>query len=351
MNSLSTTPLRTVTSYGRRAGSARVRVFDWLDWLRLPAESSTYLDGSSNAPSSLIRTPRRLLAAEVRIRRLPRRIEHQTVLVSRQASPFSNGGVEARLLRRAAHGVYDFDDALMHSPSAGLNAVWSKKRVWARSVAAADVVIAGNDYLAAEAAALNPSVIVVPSCVNPGDYVPKVNFDIAAPPRAVWLGSPSTEADLTLIAAPLLRLHSSAGLRLTVISAGNADLGPLEQMVDRMEWSPSSFAADLGHADFGVMPLDDSPWTRGKCAYKLLQYGATALPMIGSPVGANTEVLRLSDGLAASSADDWVSAMEALLQESPERRALRGAAGLKAVAEGYSFAAWESTWRSALTRG
>ncbi|WP_166791560.1 glycosyltransferase [Cryobacterium sp. Hh38] len=340
--------IRTVTAYGPRAGSARVRVFDWLDWTGLEAIHETYLNEASNSTKVVVQSPLRVLAAESRLRTLKGKIRDETLLLSRQASPFSNGGVESRLLRQASHGVYDFDDALFHSPKRGLTTPWSKREVWARSVAAADVVIAGNEYLAAAAAELNSSVVVVPSCVNPSEYVPKLDFERVDLPRAVWLGSPSTEIYLNPVAQPLLALNESTGLRLTVISAGIAPLGELESIVDRVEWHPANVPIELARADFGIMPLDDTPWTRGKCAYKLLQYGATALPMIGSPVGANTDVLRRSDGLAASSSDDWVSAMETLVQESPERRARRGNAGLATVTEDYSFAAWAPTWRTAL---
>ena len=340
--------LRTVTSYGRSAGSARVRVFDWLDWLALDVPNATYLNCASNSLSSLARSPLGVLAAEIRLRRLAREVTDETVLLSRQASPFSNGGVEERLLRAAARGVYDFDDALMHSPPGRLEQLWSKKKIWARSVAAADVVIAGNEFLRAEADSLNPSVVVVPSCVNPNDYERKNRYDIGDVPRAVWLGSPSTEAYLQLVARPLLELHRSIGLRLTLISAGAADVGALAPMVDRVQWSQQSVAANLAAADFGIMPLDDTPWTRGKCAYKLLQYGASRLPLVGSPVGVNCDVLSASAGFAPDSSDEWVSAIETLVDEAPEHRAHRGQRALETVLNSYSFAAWETTWRSAL---
>ena len=119
-------------------------------------------------------------------------------------------------------------------------------------------------------------------------------------------------------------------------------------MVDRVQWAPATFAQELARADLGLMPLRDDEWSRGKCAYKLLQYGAAALPLVGSPVGANREVLSRAEGLAPRSVDDWYDAMVQLLEESDESRARRGRAARRAVEENYSFRSWEPTWVEAV---
>ena len=340
--------MHTFTSYGRGAGSARVRIFDWLDWTGLDAVSDVYLDTSNNSLRTLGAAPLRVLTAELRLRQSTHAVENSTVLISRQASPLSNGIVEERLLTRAEHGVYDFDDALMHSPPTRTEALWSKRKTWARATSAADIVIAGNDYLADQASSLNGNVVIIPSCVNPNDYAKKAAYEITQEPRAVWLGSPSTEHYLQRIAPALLVLNKATGLRLTLISVGEADLGLLQPMVDRVSWTLDGFAQKLKQADFGIMPLDDNEWTRGKCAYKLLQYGASALPLIGSPVGANAPVLAGAQGFAAVTVDDWVSAMETVAAEPVGTRRARGQQAFETVNTGYSFAAWETAWRAAM---
>jgi glycosyltransferase involved in cell wall biosynthesis len=340
--------LTTFTSYGRRAASARVRVFDWIDWLDISVQSETYLDGASNSASSLLRSPGKIAAAELRLRKFASRPPSNSVLVARQASPFSSGALEERVLRTAHYGVYDFDDALLHTPASPIDKLWSKSRTWKRAVSAADQVIAGNEILASDAERYSGNVVVIPSCVDPQQYCEKKNYDISAVPRAIWLGSPSTEKYLKLVARPLLHLNLTHGLRVTVISAGNATLGPLDAVVDRLEWSAETYAQQLSEADFGIMPLADNAWARGKCAYKLLQYGAAGLPLIGSPVGANDRFLKDSDGFASTSEDEWVAAMEQLLAESPAIREKRGRSARKAVVDGYSFQAWSSTWKLAL---
>lgn len=340
--------LAAFTSYGRKAGSARVRVFDWLDHLGLDVPVSDYLGQASNSLKTVARHPVSVLRAERTLRHRARAVVGQTALVSRQASPFSNGAVERQILSRAARGVYDFDDALMFTPQRPVERFWSKRKIWRASVDAADIVIAGNEYLAGEAEKYNDNVIVIPSCVEPDSYQLKANYALTGLPVAVWLGSPSTEQYLRSIEGPLLAIHESHGLRLMLISAGEATLGTLDQMIDRVQWTNESYQQHLARADVGIMPLEDTPWSRGKCAYKLLQYGAAGLPMIGSDVGTNSTVLQRADGLAVSTSIEWREGIEALIEESVTRRAERGANARAAIDEHYSFRAWAKSWRRAV---
>lgn len=338
----------TATSYGRGAGSARVRVFDWVDRLGLQTRTLDYLGTSRIGLRDIAASPLRVLRAEAELRRVARTAAGSTVLVSRQASPFSNGGVESALLRLAGLGVYDVDDALFAHPPGAREAIWSKRRTWHAAIAAADRVIAGNDVLAEAAASTARSVVVIPSCVDPDEYPVKSDFEVTDQPRAVWLGSPSTEHYLTTIEEPLLALHGTRGLRLTVISAGSTSLGALDRMVDRVSWSPAAVADHLPTADVGIMPLEDSLWARGKCAYKLLQYGASALPMVGSPIGANRDVLRAAGAPAPETSGEWAGAIEQIIDASTAQRASWGAASRTVVVESFSFRRWEPEWRSAL---
>jgi glycosyltransferase involved in cell wall biosynthesis len=95
-----------------------------------------------------------------------------------------------------------------------------------------------------------------------------------------------------------------------------------------------------------VGPLTDSPYARGKCAYKLLQYAATGLPMVASPVGANLTALEAFGGLAERSASGWTEAIIGLLATGEDVRARLGAIARRGVQQHYSFARWAATWRS-----
>lgn len=212
-----TTDLTVVASYGRTAGSARVRMYDWLDHLGLVAREYKYLDTSRLGMGTLARRPLDATRAELGLARLASRPGQGPVLLSRRASPISTGRLEASLLRRAGRGIYDFDDAL----SVATDGPFPLAKIWRRSVEAVDVVIAGNDLLAAEARQYADNVIVIPSCVEPDIYLAKHDYEFDRP-TAVWIGSPSTESYLATIAQPLLEAHRRTGLRLRLVSAGAA---------------------------------------------------------------------------------------------------------------------------------
>lgn len=340
--------LTILSSYGPRAGSTRVRTLDWAAWLGLQTEDHFFTHASSNSLRKLAGSPGSVIRSQRALTDMVPTVAEQSVLVSRRATPIGSGRVESRLLMAAGHGVYDFDDAVFMPTRFPKKLVFDAPSAWRRMVQAADTVIAGNDYLADRATDFSDSVVMIPSCVDPGRYLRRTDFRGGTARTAVWIGSPSTERYLAEIREPLLRAHQQHGLKLLVISGPGGNLGPLEAMVERVPWQPDTFAAHLSRADFGLMPLPDSQWTRGKCAYKLLQYGATGLPMIGSPVGANTAVLTGCDGLAPESEDEWSSALDQVLGEPTERLAARGAAASRFVSDNYSFEAWADTWVGAV---
>src|SRR5262249_47540144 len=82
-------------------------------------------------------------------------------------------------------------------------------------------------------------------------------------------------------------------------------------------WTPESEAQVLHQMTVGIMPLSDTPWARGKCSFKLLQYMASGLPVIASPVGMNADVLAKGEvGFSAISVDDWYNALHMLYMDS-----------------------------------
>jgi glycosyltransferase involved in cell wall biosynthesis len=340
--------LVVASAYGSAGASTRVRVLDWLQFLSLEAEVVDYLGTANVRPRTLARHPIGVLRAEGHLRRLRRQVTPDRLLISRSLGPFTRGRLEADLLRRARWGVYDFDDALWADVRPGVHRYFGQPTVWERSVARADLVIAGNEYLAEAAASLSSNVRVIPSCVDPDGYPQKQDYEVSEIPRLIWLGSPATEQYLQQVAPALLEINRVTGARLTLISAGHRPLGPLTAITDRVQWDGARTNTLLAEADCGIMPLPDDAFTRGKCAYKLLQYGAAGLPVVASPVGVNGQVIDRLDGFAATDLASWVQAVVETLREPQAARRARGRAARRAVEQHYSFAAWSGSFLEAL---
>jgi glycosyltransferase involved in cell wall biosynthesis len=277
----------------------------------------------------------------------------EPLLLLRNARRVTRGRREARLLGNAALGVYDIDDGLPwdHGNLPGLGRWWKRpfprSLVAERAACAADRVIVGNDVLADWACGMNRDVRVIPTCVDPTDYVMRTSWAIAGGvPVIGWIGSLATEHYLLDIADALREVHRRTGARLEMISSPGSVPPALSDFTTRIPWSPAS-TKRIGTWDIGIMPLRDGVYERAKCGYKLLQYGASGVPVIASPVGVNVSLVSEMSGLSPATEPEWVDAITHMLEESADHRGRRASQG-RAVALRYSYGAWESAWQDAV---
>ncbi len=337
-----------VTPYGRAGPSSRVRVHSWLDRLGAPVVTSSYLSHRNSSPAYLVRHPRAVLAAERRLRAIAS-AKPSHLLLHREASPLSRGGVEQRLLDSAGFSVYDLDDALNEDRGeGGLHRKLAPKAPKAHLAARrADRVIAGNQTLAEWASGLNDDVVLIPSCVDPGAYTAKPDYALGDPPRLGWIGSPDNEVYLGLVADVLREVNRRTGARLTLIGTTRPSLGALEPLIDRVPWSEETQHVAPAAFDVGLAPLPDDPYSRGKCGYRLLQLGAAGVPMVGSPVGVNRSILAQFGMPAAETEADWLDGILELLAASREHRAQLGRRARAVTESEYSYDVGFDRWREA----
>lgn len=231
--------------------------------------------------------------------------------------------------------VLDVDDAIWLHRGGGFAA---------RLARACDVVIAGNGYLAAWFDRHCGRVEVLPTAVDADRFAPASappGGEGARPPAVGWIGTAANAPFLEAWSAGLRGLlEQRPDLRLRICADQPPRLDRLPP--DRIDWVPWSAQAEvpfLQSLDVGLMPLPDTPWTRGKCAFKMLQYLACGVPAVVSPVGMNAEVLAQAPvGRAAADGEQAAQEIGALLDDGAARSAL-GAAGRQLVLERYSVAA------------
>ncbi len=250
------------------------------------------------------------------------------------------------------HSVFDVDDAIYVRKPRQLgqeadDSIWRRKK-FAATCRGVDVVAAGNEVLAGEARRSARRVEILPTSIDVSAYrASTAGADV--PPTIVWIGSPENLVYLEMIRRAFSRLSASVpNLRLRIICSAFPDWP--EVTIERVAWSSATEVDALASAHIGIMPLSDDAWTRGKCAFKLLQYMAAKLPCVASPVGANAEaVVDGVTGFHARDIDEWVARLATLL-ESPALRAQFGAAGLAHVQARYSMSGYRSRYLDLLTQ-
>jgi glycosyltransferase involved in cell wall biosynthesis len=243
----------------------------------------------------------------------------------------------AVLRRYSKRLVFDFDDAIYLRDREPFE---SRLRRWRFRAAlrAADQVIAGNATLAAAARSLHTHVAVVPTLLEEMTYPPRQ----AVPGRVLWMGQTSTFPYLLQLAPVLQRIRRRCPqFQLEVVGGGQEDVQGLPPC-RRIPWSDDQQRRSLAEAHLGLAPLPDNPWTRGKCAARLLAYLAAGVPAIASPVGAQGEVAQACTGVTlADSPASWEQELERALSRSPVTLSNEASGGLRSS---YSVAAWESLW-------
>ena len=260
--------------------------------------------------------------------------------------------LEARLFAGLSQrSVFDVDDAIyVRKPrrlgEAPDQSYWRKQKFFA-TCRLVNVVAAGNQVLARVARRSARDIAVLPTSIDVGCYR-QSHASADQPPTIAWIGSPENLTYLEILRPALVRLSKRYPLKLRVICSRFPQWDDVD--IEPIVWSSATEAESLAGAHIGVMPLSDDAWARGKCAFKLLQYMAAALPCVASPVGANTEaVIDAFNGFHAADSEAWETGLEKLIL-SPQLRAEQGANGLAHVRERYSMQVYRSNYLAMLTR-
>ena len=229
--------------------------------------------------------------------------------------------------------VLDVDDAIWLMPPWGQAAA-------AMAARRAAVVLAGNEYLADWFSQYASEVRVVPTAVDTERFRPLKPGEVAEDRPFVvgWTGSASNLVYLERLENALrIFMERYADVQLLVVS----DLAPRlpglpSDRVRHIAWSPATENMMVRMMHVGLMPLEDNDWTRGKCAFKMLQYMASGIPAVVSPVGVNSRILAMDRvGLGAEDDSSWVEALTYYYQNRSEAAAC-GARGRALVVKHFS---------------
>jgi glycosyltransferase involved in cell wall biosynthesis len=239
--------------------------------------------------------------------------------------------------RKAKRIIYDFDDAVMYRNSTAPSPYSrTRQRRFARIIKAADLVIAGNNFLKDQAARYTDRVTMIPTAIDRDKYSAKDYRTKKDTVTIGWIGDHGSIHYLAKMRHVFEELGKKyPNLELKIICDTFFDCEKI-RIIKKM-WNGKEEIADLQSLDIGVMPLVDDPWSMGKCGLKILQYYGVGVPTVCTPVGVNRDVVQDGvNGFWAMHDEEWVEKLSILI-EDPSLRQKMGLRGREFVSKSYSL--------------
>jgi glycosyltransferase involved in cell wall biosynthesis len=208
-----------------------------------------------------------------------------------------------------------------------------RRRDFEATVGAADLVLCGNRELAARLP--HDRFELLPTPIDTSRFAPRPDGGNRGKVLG-WVGHSDNLPYLEALAPPLRELaRRHRDLRVVVVADRPPRLDGIA--VEYRRWSLEDEVTGFRGIAVGLMPLEDTPWARAKCAFKAIQYMALAIPAVASPVGLSSEVIEHGrTGFLAASEHEWLETLDRLLTD-PALAQRVGEAGRAAVVARYSL--------------
>ena len=332
------------SKYDINGASSRYRTYQYLPYLKEKDINYTvsFLFGNNYLRALYSKSQRRyiiiILCYINRFFSIIRSFNYDVLIIESELFPYFPSLFEYILKVFKKKYIVDYDDAIFHNYDLSSSKIvrFILRNKIKRVMRYAKVVIVGNDYLYQYAIKCNENVYKIPTVVSYDLYnivKGKKEDDVFT---IGWIGSPTTSYYL-LPLIDVFREIQNPHIKFRFIGVDNKIREYFEGLsVDWVEWNPETEIADIKSFSVGIMPLDDSPWSRGKCGFKIVQYMACGIPVVASPVGANNEiVIKDFNGFLAKTNDDWFTYLNKLSQDIDLQKKM-GKAGFSTFKNNYS---------------
>lgn len=270
---------------------------------------------------------------------------YDVVWIEYELIPFFPAWFERVIKLLGVNYVVDYDDAIFHNYDLSSNK--TVRRLLGHKIDKvmenATAVVAGNGYLASRAHTAGANrIVTIPTVIDLNRY-PAMPLNKNDSLVIGWIGSPSTQKYVIQFSDVFIELSKQHDFTLRLVGASEDIVEQLNGMkVEVLSWKEDNEVDYIRSFDVGIMPLEDGPWEKGKCGYKLIQYMACSVPVVASPVGVNSTIVEDSEcGLLASNHNEFITSLDRLLIDH-KLRSVMGKAGRKAVENRYSVQAQSS---------
>ncbi|MDB6032196.1 MAG: glycosyltransferase [Verrucomicrobiales bacterium] len=228
-----------------------------------------------------------------------------------------------KIRRYSKRLIYDSDDRIWlghHQQHSWLTRFRISSRM--RSIVRqSDLCLAANQVIASDLQAYGGKVRVVPMSL-PSEQWP-MRAASPGPLTIGWTGSPGSLPYLDPLWPALRRVQRKHPQVRIAIHCGKA---PSSQGVEiiHLPYVMGQESAVVQQFDIGLLPLSSDPFSLGKSPIKALQYMASGTAIVGSPVGAFSEMVEpRKSALFANTELEWENQIQKLINDPSLRQHLQ----------------------------
>ncbi|UDQ98056.1 glycosyltransferase family 4 protein [Lentisphaerota bacterium WC36G] len=237
-----------------------------------------------------------------------------TWFIEYELLPFIPYFIEKLFLKNRRY-ILNFDDNVWEKYQRAPFKYFLKNKYYKLIKNAKNVIVA-NHFLADKVKQYNDNIVFIPTAIDATKYQRHQNgkferFTVA------WIGTPETFHYVRNSSSIWQKLAEKVDYKFLIIareSLKDYEINGVD--MEFINWSERIEATLLPQCHIGVMPLDDSNFSLGKSAYKIIQYFASGVVPIASNVGENNHVIHNNhDGFLVQNDDQWVSVIEELYND------------------------------------
>lgn len=168
----------------------------------------------------------------------------------------------------------------------------------------------------------HPRVMFNNLSVDASVYPKKSDYVLHQPVRIFWTGSiNNARFNLAPLMPVLEQIHAMQPIKLVMVSINKAGL--TQDFIEHHTYDTNTFGKLMSDSDIAIyVATEDNVFSRGKVAYKHLEYAAVKIPMVASPQGLSEHFTNNEDVLVARNAAEWKQQLLRLISDGALRKQL-----------------------------
>jgi glycosyltransferase involved in cell wall biosynthesis len=331
-----------LTKYSRNGASSRMRSYQYFPLLEKDGIQVTVSPFFDEKYLELLYTKQHISKIKIasfylnRLKKLFTIYSYDKVIIEKELFPYFFSWFEKLLFVFNVKYIVDYDDAIFHNYDLHPNKIirFLLKNKIGNVMKFSNHVLAGNDYLATKANMSGAKKItILPTAIDMELYDTK--FQNKSNKIIIgWIGSPTTYKYVENSIPILNVLALKYDFELQIVGAKKDPL--TSGFIKYIPWTEETEVSLISGFDIGIMPLENTPWELGKCAYKIIQYMGCGIPVVASAVGMNKEaIVNGENGFLVTSEKEWMDTLGKLIEDK-KLRIFLGQNGKKIVSNNYS---------------